>query len=250
MKRDVSLITGGARGLGLGIAIESARRGLDVAIFDLDDNAMKSGLAEIAAANPEIKAKGYRIDVSSQKEVNEGVAEVTREFGSIDILVNNAGRIRDKAFMKLTLDDWDVVMETNLKALFLTCQAAIPGMQERGFGRIVNISSRAWLGGVGQANYSAAKGGVVSLTRTLALEYAAHGITVNAIAPGIMQTPMFESFKPHVQERLQKSVPMQKIGKPNDVAHAVLFFASRENAYVTGQLLYVCGGRSLFSPSV
>jgi 3-oxoacyl-[acyl-carrier protein] reductase len=137
-----------------------------------------------------------------------------------------------------------------LKSQFLTCRAVLPGMLERSYGRIVNISSRAWLGGVGQANYSAAKGGVVSLTRSLAIEFAAHGITVNAVAPGIVDPPLFRGFKPEVQERLKKSVPAQRIGTAEDVAQAVLFFAARETSYITGQLLYVCGGRSLSSPSV
>jgi 3-oxoacyl-[acyl-carrier protein] reductase len=165
-------------------------------------------------------------------------------------LVNNAGIVRDRRFMKLEEADWDAVIDTNLKSQFLTCRAVIPGMIERGYGRIVNISSRAWLGGFGQANYSAAKGGVVSLTRSLAIEFAAQGITVNAVAPGIVDTPMFRGFKPEVQERLQKSVPVQRIGTADDVAQGVLFFASRQSAYITGQLLYVCGGRSLSSPSV
>jgi 3-oxoacyl-[acyl-carrier protein] reductase len=123
-------------------------------------------------------------------------------------------------------------------------------MIEHGYGRIVNISSRAWLGGFGQANYSAAKGGVVSLTRSLAIEFAAKGVTVNAVAPGIVDTPLFGTFKEEVQERLKKSVPVQRIGTPEDIAQAVVFFASRASSYITGQLLYVCGGRSLSSPSV
>jgi len=166
------------------------------------------------------------------------------------VLVNNAGIVRDRRLMKMEEEDWDAVVTTNLKSQFLTCKAVVPGMVERGYGRIVNISSRAWLGGFGQSNYAAAKGGVVSLTRSLAIEFAAQGVTVNAVAPGIVETPMFQGFKPEVQERLKKSVPMQRIGMPADVAQAVLFFAARASAYVTGQLLYVCGGRSLSSPSV
>ena len=166
------------------------------------------------------------------------------------MLVNNAGLVRDKRIEKMDDDDWDLVIATNLRSQFLTCRAVLPGMAARGFGRIVNISSRAWLGGFGQVNYAAAKGGVVSLTRSLAIEYAAKGVTVNAIAPGIIETPLFANFKEEVQDRLKASVPMKRIGLPEDVAQAVLFFAAPASSYITGQLIYVCGGRSLSSPSV
>jgi 3-oxoacyl-[acyl-carrier protein] reductase len=142
------------------------------------------------------------------------------------------------------------VIQVNLDSQFICSKAVLPHMAENRSGRIVNIGSRAWLGNRGQAAYSASKGAVVSLTRSLALEYARKGVTVNAIAPGIVETPLFASLAPDVQEGLKKSVPMERIGRPEDIAQAVRFFAEPGASYVTGQLLYVCGGRSLASPSV
>jgi 3-oxoacyl-[acyl-carrier protein] reductase len=244
------MVTGGARGIGLGIARRLLDSGYDVALLDLDASALDVALEELRQAHSAERVVAVTANITQSADITRAVAEVTARFGRVDVLVNNAGIVRDRRFMKLEEADWDAVIDTNLKSQFLTCRAVIPGMIERGYGRIVNISSRAWLGGFGQANYSAAKGGVVSLTRSLAIEFAAQGITVNAVAPGIVDTPMFRGFKPEVQERLQKSVPVQRIGTADDVAQGVLFFASRQSAYITGQLLYVCGGRSLSSPSV
>jgi 3-oxoacyl-[acyl-carrier protein] reductase len=244
------MVTGGARGIGLGIAKRLLDSGYDVALLDLDASAIDVALEELRQAHSAERVVAVTANITQSADIARAVAEVTARFGRVDVLVNNAGIVRDRRFMKLEEADWDAVIDTNLKSQFLTCRAVIPGMIERGYGRIVNISSRAWLGGFGQANYSAAKGGVVSLTRSLAIEFAAQGITVNAVAPGIVDTPMFRGFKPEVQERLQKSVPVQRIGTADDVAQGVLFFASRQSAYITGQLLYVCGGRSLSSPSV
>jgi NAD(P)-dependent dehydrogenase (short-subunit alcohol dehydrogenase family) len=247
---QTAVVTGGARGIGLGIAGGLVAKGYNVALLDLDGAAAEVEAGILRASREDIRAIGVGVDVTDRAAVESSMVRVVEEFGRIDLLVNNAGIVRDKRLFKMEEADWDVVVSTNLKSQFLTCKAVLPGMVERGYGRIVNISSRAWLGGFGQANYSAAKGGVVSLTRSLAIEFADKGITVNAIAPGIVDTPMFRGFRDDVKEGLRKTVPMQRIGTPEDIAHAVLFFAAPASAYITGQLLYVCGGRSLSSTSV
>lgn len=245
---EVVIVTGAAKGIGRGIAAALALQGRRVALFDLDPVGLEEtgGMLNSRGAT----TLGVPVDVTESAAVAAAVEAVAERFGRIDALVNNAGIVRDKRITAMTDADWHTVIGVNLTSQFLCCRAVLPHMIAAGSGRIVNISSRAWLGGVGQSNYSAAKGGVVSLTRSLALEWASKGITVNAIAPGIVETPLFHTFEPDLQERLRKSVPARRIGTPDDIANAVSFFLDPRSSYVTGQTLYVCGGRSLSSPSV
>lgn len=244
----VAVVTGAARGIGYGIARHLLSLGYAVGLLDRDAAALDQaarGLGSDAAPVLTVPA-----DLTDATQVREAFERLGSWRGRIDCLVNNAGAVRDKRFLQMSDEDWDLVVDTNLRSQFLCCRAALPGMVERANGRIVNISSRAWLGGFGQANYSAAKGGVVSLTRSLAIEFASKGVTVNAIAPGIVDTPLFRNFEADVQERLKSSVPVRRIGTAEDIANAVAFFLAPQSSYVTGQVLYVCGGRSLSSPSV
>jgi len=244
----VAVVTGGAKGIGLGIARELAQAGCRLALWDLDDQALQAAQRSLAGEGVDVTT--FKVDVSSVEQVESTVAQLLASHSRVDILVNNAGIGGDKLVSKMDLAFWRRVIEVNLHSQFICSKAVLTSMAENRFGRIINIGSRAWLGNRGQAAYSASKGAVVSLTRSLALEYARKGITVNAIAPGIVETPLFETLTEEVRQGLHKTVPMERIGQPEDIGRAVRFFAEPGSGYVTGQLLYVCGGRSLSSASV
>ena len=243
VKDRVAVITGSGQGIGAGIAAVLGAAGARVVVNDVAADRVDSSRAELEAAG--IEAVGVTSDVSIAAGAEALMAGARDAFGRIDILVNNAGIARDGWLVKMSDDDWDDVIRVNLTSQFLCARAAAPHMMEQKSGRIINISSRAWLGGPGQANYAASKGGVISLTRTLALEMARYGITANCIAPALVDTPLFRGLAEDVQERLVKTIPAGRVGTPGDIGNAVLFFAADESSYVTGQTLYVCGGRSL-----
>lgn len=239
---DGALVTGAGRGIGAAIAHELGARGFRVAVNDISEEHAESVVASIRSAGGD--AATVVGDVSTTDGA-QAVVAAAEEHASLDVLVNNAGIVRDNMIPKISEEDWDTVLRVNLTAPFLLIQAATAGMVERGYGRVVNVTSRAWLGSIGQANYSSSKGGLVSLTRATALELARRGVTVNCVAPGLIDTPLVQKLDERVRERLLKAQPTLTMGSPDDVARAVAFFAGRDSSFITGQLLYVCGGKSV-----
>lgn len=245
IKDRVALITGAGSGIGEVIAKTFAQRGAKVVVNDINVEQANRVADEIKQAGNQAIAVGA--SVASKEQVGAMFQTVKDTYGRIDILVNNAGIAKDKGLLKMSEEDWDSVIDVNLKGTFLCCQAAAGMMREQNYGRIVNISSRAWLGGVGQTNYSASKGGVVSITRTLALELAKYQITVNCIAPGIIDTPLLRTLSPEGLERLMSMQPTKTVGKPEDIAYGAEFFCDDDSSYITGQIVYICGGKSVLS---
>jgi 3-oxoacyl-[acyl-carrier protein] reductase/2-[hydroxy(phenyl)methyl]-succinyl-CoA dehydrogenase BbsD subunit len=241
----VAIVTGSASGMGRQTARRLAERGAAVVINDID-------AAKVESTVSEFKKNGWHaiaavFDISKKAEVEDMVRETVAAFGRIDILVNNAGMERAGALRKLSEADWDLTIDVNLKGAFLCAQAVHGHMVEKKHGRIINISSRAWLGGAGQAPYASAKAGLVGLTRTLALELGRSGITANCIAPGLIHTPMWDELPAKDKTFLLSKVPTGKLGSADDIANAVLFFADDKAGFISGQVVYICGGRSLFA---
>ena len=236
------IVTGAGRGIGAGIAQTMAKLGAAVVLVDVDAEAA-SGQAESIVAGGGM-AGAQTGDVLDKSFLDRVVAEMLQRWEKVDVLVNNVGIIRDNYLENITEADWDLVLDVNLKGAFFSCQAVVPIMKERRYGKIVNIISKAWLGTVGQTNYSASKGGLVSLTRTLALELAPYGINVNGVAPGLIDTPMTRNLPEKVKERVIKMQPTGKMGTTDDVAAAACFLASDLAGFITGQILHVDGGKS------
>ncbi len=251
MTSRVALVTGGAQGIGGGISEALGAHGFRVAVADLNLGAAKETAARIVAAGGE--AIAVPIDVTDTASVRDAVQDVTAQFGAIEVVVNNAGWDDFMPFLKTTEDFWDRILDINFKGALRVCHTVVPGMVERGFGRVVNIGSDA--GRVGsslEAVYSGAKGGIIAFTKTLAREVATKGVTVNTVCPGPTDTPALRKFADNSGEDADKviggmarSVPMKRLGTPSDVAAAVAFFASDAAEYITGQTLSVSGGLTM-----
>lgn len=239
-RQRVALVTGAGRGIGAAITRRLHAEGATVVLADRDGDAA----AALAAELGDERVLAVTVDVTARAELEALMVRIQAELGGLDLLVNNAGIIRDGFLAKLGEADWDTVLAVNLKGPFLCCQAALPLLRERSGSAIVNITSRAWLGNPGQSNYSASKGGVVSLTRTLALELARYAIRVNAVAPGLIDTPMTQAMPSEARERLLRMQPTGQMGTPADIAAAVAFLGSADAAFISGQVLHVDGGKS------
>ncbi|OZI31567.1 beta-ketoacyl-ACP reductase [Bordetella genomosp. 10] len=239
----VAIVTGSARGLGAATARKLAEEGAKVVITDI----LQERAEQTAAA---LKADGLQAhciiaDITKGAEVQRLVDETLAHFGGIHILVNNAGFPRDRYLVKMTEEDWDLVMEVMLKGAFLATKAVMPTFIEQGWGRIVNISSRAHFGNATQANYSAAKAGLIGMAKALAIEEGRYGVTVNCVAPGFMETEMVQALPTYetIKERAVAAQPLKRVGKPDDIANAVAFLVSEAASFISGEVLHVTGGR-------
>ena len=246
LKGKVAIVTGSSQGIGRAIALALAEAGADL-VVNYNHNTMAA-----REVSDEIRIQGRRIiisqgDVSKSEDVRRVVRETIEAFGKIDILVNNAGVLIDGPITDMKESVWDKQMDVNLKGDFLVSQAVVPHMIKKRYGRILCISSRNFLGSINRIAYVASKGGVVSFTRGLALELVKYGITVNCIAPGLIETPILQKVGKKRIEALERSQPMGRMGRPDEVANAALFLVSDEASYITGQTLLVDGGMSLGS---
>lgn len=236
-----AIVTGSARGIGKAIALKLAEEGANVVISDVNLEAAEETSKEIR--NMGRKSFALKVDVTNYSEVENMINKTKEEWGSVDILVNNAGITKDNLILKMTVEDFEQVIDINLKGVFNGIKAVYPVMMKQRSGKIVNIASIIGLiGNAGQANYSASKAGVIALTKTAAKELASRGVCVNAVAPGYIQTPMTDKLPDNIKEEMLKLIPLKRMGQPEDIAKVVLFLSSSDSDYITGQTIVVDGG--------
>ena len=241
LKGKVAIITGSGRGIGKAIAVKLAEKGVDIVISDVDDEKGKKTAEEIKSLG--VNSIMIKADVSSSEEANQLIEKTLKQFGKIDILVNNAGITRDNLVMRMSEEEWDSVLAVNLKGAYNCIRAATKSFMKQRDGRIVNIASVVGqMGNAGQANYAAAKAGMIGLTKSVAKEFSSRGILVNAVAPGFIQTAMTEKLSESAKESLKNMIPLKRLGLPEDVANIVYFLVSDLSKYTTGQVINVDGG--------
>ena len=237
----VAIVTGAAQGIGRAIAETLARHGADIVVADMDPGRAEETAATVTQLGR--RALAVKVNVANWDEVKGMADRVVKEWGKVDILVNNAGITRDGLLLRMREEDWNLVLQVNLTGTFYCTKAVLMPMTKQRYGRIVNIASIVGvMGNVGQANYAASKGAVIGFTKTAAREYASRNVTVNAVAPGFIDTPMTQGLSPEVKDQLQKQIPLGRLGQPADIAEAVRFLVSDEAGYITGQVLHVNGG--------
>ncbi len=241
-EKQVAIVTGAGRGIGRAIALRLASEGARVASVSRTEANAQRTADEINTARAD-SAKAYAVDVANHTDVQKIGAQILDDFGRVDVLVNNAGVTRDGLSMRMSTEDWDTVIDTNLKGAFNFCQAVMRSMIKQRSGRIINISSVSGLtGNAGQANYAASKAGLIGFTKSLARELASRAITINAVAPGFIVTDMTDALSDEFKETITAKIPLGKLGQAEDIAAAVAFLASAEARYITGQVLTVDGG--------
>tara|TARA_A100001015_G_scaffold88309_1_gene98245 strand:- start:774 stop:1517 length:744 start_codon:yes stop_codon:yes gene_type:complete len=241
-KGKTVVITGASRGIGLSIAEHFAKEGANIALCSTNDERAKQTAAKLKETY-NINAFGKGLDIKQFDSVQEFMKEIIAEFGQIDVLINNAGITKDNLLLRLNETDWSDVIETNLNSIFNTTKSVIKFMLKKKYGRIINVASVVGLmGNPGQSNYAASKAGMIAFTKSIAREYGKKNITINAVAPGFIQTDMIETLPKEYLDNIMDNIPMVRLGMPDDVSRAILFLASDDASYITGQVLSIDGG--------